>query len=185
MLIAGCLCPVQCCGSGMFIPDPGSDFFPSRIRTVSIPDPGSSSKNLSTLTPKKAKKWFLISKKYYPGCSSRIPDPDADFLPSRIPDPDPQHWDSCWRAWFYRWARQSRGRRRRTRQSRTALRRTDRERYTTSFRKSSFVTFWCGFGSRSGSPDPYLWIMDLTPFFSDAIFFLIIFSYNLPTGTLS
>ncbi len=24
----------QCCGSGMFIPDPGSDFFPSRI-----PDP--------------------------------------------------------------------------------------------------------------------------------------------------
>jgi hypothetical protein len=26
----------QCCGSGMFIPDPWSDFFPSRI-----PDPGS------------------------------------------------------------------------------------------------------------------------------------------------
>jgi hypothetical protein len=48
----------QCCGSGMFIPDPGSDFFPSRIRTVSITDPGSSSKNLSTygiLTPKKPK----------------------------------------------------------------------------------------------------------------------------------
>jgi hypothetical protein len=63
---------------------PGSDFFPSRIRTVSIPDPGSSSKNLSILTPKKAKKWFLSSKKYDPGCSSRIPDPDADFLPSRI-----------------------------------------------------------------------------------------------------
>ncbi len=42
---------------------------------------------------------FLSSKKYDPGCSSRIPDPDADFLPSRIqgskkhpiPDPDPQH----------------------------------------------------------------------------------------------
>jgi hypothetical protein len=30
------------------IPDP--TFFPSRIRTVSIPDPGSSSKNLSILT---------------------------------------------------------------------------------------------------------------------------------------
>jgi hypothetical protein len=60
----------QCGGSGMFIPDPGS-----------------SSKNLSNLTPKKAKKWFLSSKKYDPGCSSRIPDPDADFLPSRIPDP--------------------------------------------------------------------------------------------------
>jgi hypothetical protein len=28
----------------MFIPDPGSDFFPSRIRSGSIPDPGSSSK---------------------------------------------------------------------------------------------------------------------------------------------
>jgi hypothetical protein len=79
----------QCGGSGMFIPDLGSDFFPSRIpdRTVSIPDPGSSSKNLSILTPKKAKKWFLSSKKYDPGCSSRIPDPDADFLPSQIPDP--------------------------------------------------------------------------------------------------
>ena len=96
-------CLGQCCGSGMFIPDPGSDFYPSgsRIRTVSIPDPGSSSKNLSILTPpKKQKKWFLSSKNYDPGCSSRIPDPDADSLPSRIPgskryqipDPDPQHW---------------------------------------------------------------------------------------------
>jgi hypothetical protein len=106
---------MQCCGSGMFIPDPGSDFFQSRIpdpnclhpgsriRTVSIPDPGSSSNNLSILTPKKPKKWFLSSKKYNLGCSSRIPDPDAYFLPipdpgsrghkgtqSRIPDPDPQ-----------------------------------------------------------------------------------------------
>ncbi len=59
----------QCCGSGMFIPDPtffypGSELSPSRIRT---------SKNLSILTPKK---WFLSSRKY---------DPVADFLP--IPDP--------------------------------------------------------------------------------------------------
>jgi hypothetical protein len=60
---------------------PGSDFFPSRIRTVSIQDPGSASKNLSILTQKK---WFLSSRKYDPGCSSRIPDPDADFYPSRI-----------------------------------------------------------------------------------------------------
>jgi len=37
---------VQCCGSGMFIPDPGSDFFPSRIQNPRseltpswIPDP--------------------------------------------------------------------------------------------------------------------------------------------------
>ncbi len=66
------------------IPDP-TFFHPgSRIRTVSIPDPGSSSKNLSK---KSQKKWFLSSKKYDPGCSSRIPDPDADFLPSRIPEP--------------------------------------------------------------------------------------------------
>jgi hypothetical protein len=35
-------------------------FFPFRIRTVSIPDPGSS-KNLSILTPKKSKKRFLSS----------------------------------------------------------------------------------------------------------------------------
>jgi hypothetical protein len=42
----------------------------------------------SILTQKKAKKWFLSSNKYDPGCSSRIPDPDADFLPSRIPDPE-------------------------------------------------------------------------------------------------
>ncbi len=39
-------------GSGMFIPDP-TFFHPE---TVSIPDPGSASKNLSILTPKN---WFL------------------------------------------------------------------------------------------------------------------------------
>jgi hypothetical protein len=85
----------QCGGSGMFIPDPNFFHPGSWIRTASIPDPGSSSKHLSILTPKKAKKWFLSSKKYDPGCSFRIPDPDADFLPSRIqgskrhPIPDP------------------------------------------------------------------------------------------------
>jgi hypothetical protein len=52
-------------------------------------------KEFKYFNPKKAKKWFLSSKKYDPGCSSRIPDPDADFLPSRIPEskmhpiPDP------------------------------------------------------------------------------------------------
>ncbi len=84
------------CGSGMFIPDP-TFFHPgSRIRTVSIPDPGSS-KNLSILTPNKAKKWFLSSWKIWSGLF--IPDPEADFLASRIPGskstqsriPDPQH----------------------------------------------------------------------------------------------
>ncbi len=42
------------------IPDP-TFFHPgSRIRTVSIPDPGSSSKNLSILTPKKQKMVFKL-----------------------------------------------------------------------------------------------------------------------------
>jgi hypothetical protein len=55
------------------IPDPGSEFwFPSRIRF----------KELKNVNPKK---WFLSSGKYDPGCLSRIPDPDPDFLP--IPDP--------------------------------------------------------------------------------------------------
>jgi hypothetical protein len=77
-------------GCGTSVADPGCL---SRIRIFSIPDPnclhlGSliliTPKNLSILTPKKAKKWFLSCKKYDPGCSSRIPDPDAGFLP--IPD---------------------------------------------------------------------------------------------------
>ncbi len=87
----------QCCGSGMFIPDPGSDFFPSRIRTVCIPDPGSSSKNLSILTPK-TKKWFLSSRKYDPGCSSRIR--MLTFYPSRQGFGSGSAWIrinlSCW-----------------------------------------------------------------------------------------
>jgi hypothetical protein len=72
----------------MFIPDPTFYHPGSRIRTVSIPDPGSASKNLSILTPKKkTKKWFISSRKYEydPGCSSRIR--MLTFYPSRIPDP--------------------------------------------------------------------------------------------------
>jgi hypothetical protein len=45
----------QCCGSGMFIPDPGSEFFyipDTGLGSFSIPDPGSASKNLSILTQK-------------------------------------------------------------------------------------------------------------------------------------
>ncbi len=86
------------------------DVYPgSRIRLFSIPDPGSRIliKEFKYFNPKKSKKWFLSSEKYDPGCSSLIPDPDDDFLPSRIPDPrsrgqkgtqswipdpDPQHW---------------------------------------------------------------------------------------------
>jgi hypothetical protein len=77
----------QWCGTGMFIPDPGSDFFPSRI-----PDPKCFHsgcririKEFKYFNPEKR---FLSSRKYDLGCSSRIPDPY--FLP--IPDPDPQHW---------------------------------------------------------------------------------------------
>jgi hypothetical protein len=40
----------QCCGFGMFIPDP--NFFYSRIRIFSIPDRKSASKNLSIFTQK-------------------------------------------------------------------------------------------------------------------------------------
>jgi hypothetical protein len=36
----------------VFIPDPGSKFFSSRIRILSIPDPASASKNLGILTQK-------------------------------------------------------------------------------------------------------------------------------------
>ncbi len=53
----------QCCGSGMFIPDPnyfhpGSDFFPSRIRI----------KEFKYFNPKNL---FLSSWNYDPGCSSQ------------------------------------------------------------------------------------------------------------------
>jgi hypothetical protein len=43
---------VQCCGTWMFIPDLGSEFFPSWISdpNFSILDPGSASENLSNLT---------------------------------------------------------------------------------------------------------------------------------------
>ena len=78
----------QCCRSGMFIPDLTFFHHGSRIRTVSIPDPGSS-KNLGILTPKKAKNGFqaLKNKIRVVHPRSRVPDPDADFFPSSIPDP--------------------------------------------------------------------------------------------------
>jgi len=73
----------------MFIPDPGSEFFDPGSRIQSQKDSGSQirnfgspSKNLNVINPKK----FLNPRKYDPGCSSRIPDPDLDFLP--FPDPE-------------------------------------------------------------------------------------------------
>jgi hypothetical protein len=78
-------CTLQCCRSGMFIPDPGSDFFPSR----NCLHPGSRIriKEFKYFNPKKTEKWFLSSRKYDPGCSSRIRIRMLTFYPSRIPDP--------------------------------------------------------------------------------------------------
>ncbi len=66
------------------IPDPGSELSQSRIPDANCLHPGSRIriKEFKYFNPKK---WFLSSRKYDPGCSSRIPDPDADLLP--IPDP--------------------------------------------------------------------------------------------------
>jgi hypothetical protein len=80
----------QCGGSGMFFPDPtifypGSELSPSRI-----PD-----KEFKYFNPEKAKKWFLSSKKYDRGCSSRIRMLTISHPGSRIqgskrhPMPDP------------------------------------------------------------------------------------------------
>jgi hypothetical protein len=96
----GIICSLaQCCGSGMFVPDPGSDFFLSRIPDPNCLHPGSRIliKEFNYFNPKKAKKWFLSSKKYDPGCSSRIPDPHVTFShpgsriqgSKRHPIPDP------------------------------------------------------------------------------------------------
>jgi len=62
-------------GSEIFyIPEPGSEFFTSRIRIKEF--------KYFNFNPKNCD---LSSRKYDPGCSSRIPDPDPDFL--LIPDP--------------------------------------------------------------------------------------------------
>jgi hypothetical protein len=92
----GCLSRIQI----FSIPDPGSRIFSipdPGFRIFYIPDPGSASENLSILTQKKR---FLSSRKYDPGCISRIriqifypsrlPDPGVKKR-HRIPDPDPQH----------------------------------------------------------------------------------------------
>jgi len=65
---------VQCCGSGMFIPDSGSECFPSRILYPNIFHPGSASNNISILTQKIG---FSASKI----CAGLfIPNPDPIFL---------------------------------------------------------------------------------------------------------
>jgi hypothetical protein len=72
----------------MLIPDP-TFFHPgSWITDPNFFHPGSRIRIIEFMyfNPKK---WFLRSRKYDPGCSSRIriPDLDPDCYPSRIPDP--------------------------------------------------------------------------------------------------
>ncbi len=73
----------------MFIPDPGTDFFPSRIPDPNCLHPGSRIliNEFKYFKPKKTKKWFLSSKKMiwvvHPGSRIRM----LTFYPSRIPDP--------------------------------------------------------------------------------------------------
>ncbi len=85
----------------IIIPDtniyhPGSEFFPSRIRSFSILDPGSASKNLGILTKKKISKLSEnMIRVIYPGSgfwffihfASRI----QKSTDSRTPDLVPQH----------------------------------------------------------------------------------------------
>ncbi len=65
----------QCCGSGMFISDSGSDFF----------HPGSDFFHPGSASSILTKKWFLSSRKYDLRFSSRIR--ILKFYPSRIPYP--------------------------------------------------------------------------------------------------
>ncbi len=76
----GNLCATSYKSKSIFgsIADPGCW---SRIRIFSIPAPGSASNNLMIRTQKHG---FLSSRKYDPGCSSRIQ--ILIFYPSRIPD---------------------------------------------------------------------------------------------------
>ncbi len=76
----------RCCRSGMFIPDP--NFSIPDPGPKSFPDPGSGSayKNLSILNPKNC---FQALRNMVRICSSRILDPDFDFLPIPSPPPPP------------------------------------------------------------------------------------------------
>jgi hypothetical protein len=119
------------------IPDPGSELSPSRIR---VPDPH---QRIYYFNPKKSKKRFLSSKKYDPGCSSRIPVLDADFLPSRIPDPG------------------SRGQK--GTQSRIRIRNTEKIVFLCCLEGSRTKIAGSGSGSigQSADPDPYQNVTDL------------------------
>jgi hypothetical protein len=101
---------MQCCGSGMFIPDPGSDFFPSRIPDPNCLHPGSRIlvKEFKYFNPQKRKNWFFSSKKYDPGCSSRIRMLTFSHPGSRIqgskrhPIPDPGSGSATLEKWLHK-----------------------------------------------------------------------------------
>jgi hypothetical protein len=70
-------------------PDPRSEFFHSASRIQCLKDSGSRIRfRIKELGIFNRKKGFLSFRKYDPGCSSRIVDPD--FFPSRIPGPEGQ-----------------------------------------------------------------------------------------------
>jgi hypothetical protein len=73
-------CFGQCCGSGMFIPDP--HYFHPRSRVKKIPGSGSASKNL---TQKIVSNLSDMIQDLHSGCGSRIL--IFIFYLSRIPDP--------------------------------------------------------------------------------------------------
>jgi hypothetical protein len=70
---------------------PGSDFFPSRVRIVSMPGSNclhaGSRIRIKEFKHFNPKKWFLSSRKYDPGCSSRIRITDPDPGVKKAPDP--------------------------------------------------------------------------------------------------
>jgi hypothetical protein len=64
---------LQCCGSGMFIPDP-TFFYPgSRVKKIPDPGSGSASKNLNIFNPKNCFSLGNIIRDVHPGFG--IPDP--------------------------------------------------------------------------------------------------------------
>ncbi len=88
----------QCCGSGIFIPDP--NFFHPGSRVKKIPDPWAGSRirlRIKEFKYFQPKKLFLSSQKYDPECSSRIGIWFFSHPGSRIQGPkghripDPQH----------------------------------------------------------------------------------------------
>ncbi len=138
----------------MFIADPGSEFSLSQI-----PDPGSKRSRIRICIRIKEfnycnpKEWFLSSRKYDLGCSSRFRIPDSDLVYLPIPDPDPQHCTQL-----------TAGSAKTTRICNTVFK------YRWLNGRFDWITFsvvqCCGsvtFCYGSGSAYPYLWLTDSDP----------------------